>query len=104
MLITVSDVVKQLTNVERFAIVRRMQSTISDKWQVVIPKSIRREMDIQPGQMVTVKRVNATTVTFERQPTMKELIEKSSGIMKTAPWQLEGTDPAVWLRKERDKE
>lgn len=81
-----------------------MEVTISDKYQVVIPKEARKKLGIKPGQKITVKKVGKNSITFERQPTMKELIEKGYGTQKGAPWQIEGVDPAVWLRRQRDEE
>lgn len=98
------SLVERLTKVERFAIVKRMEVTISDKYQVVIPKEARKKLGIKPGQKITVKRVSPTSITFERQPSMEELIERSRGTLINAPWDKEGVDPATWLRRERDKE
>ncbi|MGI9027250.1 MAG: AbrB/MazE/SpoVT family DNA-binding domain-containing protein [Candidatus Saccharimonadales bacterium] len=81
-----------------------MEVTVSDKYQVVIPKAARKKLGIKPGQKITIKRVSPTSITFERSRTMEELIEQSKGILTNAPWDKEGIDPAVWLRRERDKE
>lgn len=96
--------VQRLTFVERFVIVKHMEVTVSDKYQVVIPKAARKKLGIKPGQKISVKRVDKNTITFERAPTMRELLDQSRGTMKNAPWDKENIDPAVWLRRERDKE
>lgn len=100
--------VERLTIVERFDIIERMESitemTISDKYQVVIPKEARKKLGLKPGQKITVKKVGSRSITFERAPTMQELLERGRGTMKNTPWQKAGIDAAVWLRRERDKE
>ncbi len=79
-----------------------MEVTVSDKYQVVIPKAARTKLGIKPGQKVTVHRVSHDSITFQRQPTMEELLNKSVGTLKNTPWRKEGLDPAVWLRRQRD--
>ncbi len=81
-----------------------MKVTVSDKYQVVIPQEARKKLGIKPGEKISIKSVSSTSITFEREPTMKELIEKSAGTMKNAPWHKEGTDAAVWIRRERDQD
>ncbi len=96
--------VELLTKVERFDIVEPMEVTVSDKYQVVIPKAARKKLGLKPGQKIRVKSVSDSTVTFERQLTMKELLDQSRGTMKNTPWQKAGLDAAVWLRHQRDLE
>ena len=91
-----------MTFVEPFAIVKHMEVTVSDKYQVVIPKEARKKLGIKPGQKVTVHKVSHNSITFERAPSMDELLDQSRGILKNAPWDKEGLDPAVWLRRQRD--
>ncbi len=93
-----------MTFVEPFVIVESMQVTISDKYQVVIPKEARQKLGVKPGQKITVKQVDKNSITYEREPSMEELLERGRGTLKSAPWDKEGIDPAVWLRRERDKE
>lgn len=81
-----------------------MDVTISNKYQVVIPKAARKKLGIKPGQKITVKKVSGLAITFERQPTMRELLDRGRGTMKNTPWQKEGIDAAVWIRRERDAE
>lgn len=96
--------VERLTFVEHFAIVERMEVTVSDKYQVVIPKEARKKLGIKPGQKITVASVGKDTITFKREPTMQELLDMGRGTMKNTPWQKEGIDPTVWLRRMRDEE
>ncbi len=78
--------------------------TVSDKYQVVIPKEARKKLGLKPGQKITVKNVDSHTITFERAATMEELLARGRGTMKNTPWQKAGIDAAAWLRRERDKE
>ena len=78
--------------------------TVSDKYQLVVPKEARKKLGLKPGQKVRVKNVDDNTITFEREPTMQELLAKGRGTMKRTPWQQKDIDATVWLRQERDKE
>lgn len=81
-----------------------MEVTVSGKYQLVVPSSVRKRMGLKPGQKIIVKNVTKNTVTFERQPSMQELLDKAAGTMKNTPWQKEGIDAAEWIRRERDTE
>lgn len=81
-----------------------MKLTVSDKYQIVVPKEARKKLGLKPGQKVTVKSVSKDTITFKREPTMEELLEKGRGTLKNTPWDKEGIDPAVWIRRQRDAE
>jgi AbrB family looped-hinge helix DNA binding protein len=81
-----------------------MEVTVSSKYQLVVPKEVRKQLGIKPGQKVRVKQVSGNTITFERQPTMQELLDNAAGSMKDTPWQKEGVDVAVWVRRMRDEE
>ena len=69
---------------------------VSTKYQMVIPKEIRRELDIKPGQTLRVKRVNKKLVIDT-----ESVVDKYAGTMKGA-WGDE--DPAVVIRRMRDEE
>lgn len=81
-----------------------MEVTVSDKYQVVIPKEARKKLGIKPGQKIRIKSVGTNTITFERPLTADQYVQKYAGSLKNTAWQKEGIDPAVWLRRERDKE
>ena len=93
-----------MNSVQRYAIIQLMKVTVSDKYQLVVPKEARKKMGLKPGQKVTVKNVQANTITFEREPTMQELLAQSRGTMQNTPWQKDGVDASKWLRQERDRE
>ena len=81
-----------------------MEVTVSDKYQLVVPKEVRKQLGIKPGQKVRVKQVRGNTITFERQLSMEELLDKSAGTMKGTPWQAQHVDAATWIRHARDTE
>lgn len=81
-----------------------MEVTVSDKYQVVIPKEARKKLGIKPGQKISVEMVSKNTITFRREPTMDELLNTGRGTMKNTPWQKDNVDPSVWLRRQRDSE
>ena len=59
------------------------QSTVTEKYQITIPKEVRDEMDLRPGEKVVVERCNSDSLVVRRyrrvrQP-LKHLIgEKAS--------------------------
>ena len=81
-----------------------MEVTVSENYQVVIPKAARKRLGIVPGQKISVSKIGDYSIIFERAQTMQELLQKSSGTMTDAPWQKTGQDAAVWLRQRRDEE
>lgn len=81
-----------------------MEVTISDKYQVVIPKAARKKLGIKPGQKIIIDKVSNNSITYRRQPTMEELLDRGRGTMKNTPWQKEGIDAAVWIRRQRATE
>lgn len=67
---------------------------VSGKYQVVIPKAVRKQLAIKPGQKVRIER-HSRGVLIDT----TSIVEKYAGSL-TGIW---GTqDPAKWLRKERD--
>lgn len=93
-----------MTFVERLAIVKPMEVTVSDKYQVVIPKEARKKLGIKPGEKIIVEKISKDSITYRREPTMRELLDRSRGTMKNTPWRKEGIDAAVWIRRERDND
>lgn len=96
--------VERLIFVERFATVKRMEVTVSDKYQVVIPKEARLKLGLKPGQKVRVKSIGANTITFERPLSPEQYVRKYAGSMVNTPWRKEGIDAAEWIRRQRDSE
>lgn len=72
-----------------------MQVKVSAKYQVVIPKEVRKRMQIKPGQRVNVELGDNKIITIATE----SVVEKYAGSL-TGVWG--GEDPAKWLRTERD--
>lgn len=73
---------------------------VSSKYQIVIPKAIRRELGIEKGQQLHIKKTDRG-VTIERPMTADEIIDTYAG---SIPYGMFGKDAAVTIRKMRDKE
>ena len=86
---------------------RRMNTTVSTKYQIVIPKAVRKQLGIKPGQKMQVSAGLDGVILV--QPDMPQdfeaLIRRSKGIIKTAdtPWGKAGIDAAEWLSNERNE-
>lgn len=72
-----------------------MEVTVSSKYQVVIPKAVRKQLQIKPGQKVNVSRQKNGKIVIDA----SSVVEKYAGSL-TAVWG--DTDPAEWLRADRD--
>lgn len=73
--------------------------TVGTKYQVVIPKEIRKKMKIlRPGSKVSMRLVDKDTIKIKTEP--KSWVERTSGIMKDA-WR--DIDPIAELEKMRDE-
>lgn len=75
------------------------QVTVGSKYQIVIPKEIRRKMKgVKPGAKVGVYLVNGETATIKAEP--KNWLERTRGMM-TEAWK--GIDTTKELEKMRDE-
>jgi AbrB family looped-hinge helix DNA binding protein len=81
-----------------------MKVSVSPKYQVVIPKAVRKELNIRPGQMVEVKATADGKVTITPPLSAEDIVKKYAGTLKDTAWQKEGVDAAEWIRKTRDKD
>ncbi len=81
-----------------------MEVTVSTKYQIVIPKEVRKRLGLKPGQKVRISNVDDTQLTITKPLTTQEFLDKYAGIMRDTPWQKAGVDAADWIRKERDEE
>lgn len=85
-----------------------MITTLSSKYQVVIPKVIRRKYCLKPGQKMEITETVAGQIVVRparhAPMTHQDVIDKYAGVSVGAdtPWKRTGKDPAVWLRKQRD--
>ncbi len=99
--------VQQLTNVKRFAIVKRMKNQaktftavqdmiiLSDKYQVVIPKSVRKGLNLQPGQKLRISRNTSGNITIKTGSVLDELYGSMKGM-----W---GPDSDAYVRDLRNE-
>jgi AbrB family looped-hinge helix DNA binding protein len=68
--------------------------TLSSKYQVVIPKRLRRELNLKAGQKLRIRTAKDGTLEISTKSALDELY----GSVKGA-W---GDDPAAYIRKQRD--
>jgi AbrB family looped-hinge helix DNA binding protein len=78
-----------------------MSTTISTKYQIVIPKAVRKQLGIRPGQKMQVEATKDGNVLLKKDvsATADSIIDKYAGSL-SGVWR--GEDPAQWLRKDRD--
>ncbi len=78
-----------------------MNTTVSTKYQVVIPKAVRKQLGIHPGQKLHVEanKDGSIRITRDETPQSTSVIRKYAGSLHNV-WG--GEDPAGWLRKDRD--
>jgi len=87
-----------------------MSVTVSSKYQVVIPKAVRKQLNIRPGQKLEVQAAKNGSVILKKDASssynVDAHLDKYAGILKNQPaeWRKAGLDPADWLRKQRDEE
>jgi len=85
-----------------------MTTTLSSKYQVVIPKVIRRKYSLKPGQKMEITDTVAGQIVVKlARPTPmthQEVIDRYAGALAgvDTPWKRAGKDPAIWLRQQRD--
>lgn len=72
-----------------------MEVTVSDKYQVVIPKAVRKQLRLKPGQKVNVSRQKDGKIVIDTVSVVDRLAGSLSGV-----WGKQ--DPAEWLRADRD--
>lgn len=71
-----------------------MEVIVSDKYQVVIPKAVRQQLQLKPGQKVRVEARDKKVIIDT-----ESAVDKYAGSL-TGVWGVE--DPAEWLRRQRD--
>lgn len=77
-----------------------MKVTVSSKYQIVIPKAVRRELGIKAGQKLEVHSDAKGNISVTKAESVEDFINKYAGSLKGA-W---GADPAATLRRMRDEE
>lgn len=83
-----------------------MTTTVSSKYQIVIPKAVRRQLDIQPGQKVFVEASKDGSIIIHRVGYGHSGLSKYAGTIKKdeTDWGASNLDAAEWLRKQRNTE
>jgi AbrB family looped-hinge helix DNA binding protein len=76
-----------------------MESIVSTKYQIVIPKALRKQLDIKPGQKVELTKVDGI-IHVEPKLTPQQIVDKYAGSL-TGAWGKE--DPSAWIRRDRDQ-
>lgn len=76
------------------------QTLVSTKYQIVIPKEVRRKLEIKPGQKMNV-HIAGEQIILTR-PILKENLNWPEDYYKKLknPWK--GKDPLKYLEKERN--
>jgi AbrB family looped-hinge helix DNA binding protein len=69
-----------------------MKVSVSPKYQVVIPKEVRRKLHIRPGQKVDVEVTSAGKISITPPPSVEELVAKYAGTLRGTAWQKKGID------------
>lgn len=70
-------------------------SIVSNKYQIVIPKKLRQQLGIKPGQKLHIERLGSDSLKV----TTKSALDKYVGSVQGV-W---GDDPAKTIRKQRDE-
>ena len=85
-----------------------MNTTVSSKYQIVIPKAVRKQLDIKPGQKLQVSASDDGTILIQKDTEldMDAFLDKYSGILKheETAWGKAGMDATDWLRQQRDSD
>lgn len=75
-----------------------MEVIISNKYQVVIPKAVRKNLDLKPGQRVRITNSPGGKITMETLDSPQEALRRYAGSIKKGPW---GKDPVKYIRTVR---
>jgi AbrB family looped-hinge helix DNA binding protein len=83
-----------------------MITTVSPKYQIVIPKDVRKLLKIRPGQKMQVDTPDGVTIVVKQagNPSSYDRLSSYAGSIKTEEtgWGKQGLDATLWLRKHRD--
>jgi AbrB family looped-hinge helix DNA binding protein len=70
-------------------------STVSNKYQVVIPKSLRNKLDVKPGQKVYLSLNKKNKIEIDTSSVLDEMYGSMKGV-----W---GSDSTKYIRELRDE-
>ncbi len=71
-------------------------ATLSSKYQIVIPKELRKQLQLKAGQKVRLQAKGNGDITIKINSGLDELV----GSVPVGTW---GTDPVASIRKQRDE-
>lgn len=79
-----------------------MSNTVSSKYQIVIPRAVRKQLGIVPGQKmrVTATRNGSVLLQKDESDSIDAIIAKHAGSARGV-WRQEGLTADVWLARER---
>ena len=84
-----------------------MNTTVSPKYQIVIPKAVRRQLVIKPGQKMQVEATDDGDIIVKHADKLTGYDDLAiyAGSIKTkdTSWGKEGLDASVWIRRQRDE-
>lgn len=69
-------------------------STVSKKYQIVIPKKLRQQLGIKPGQKLHISKLKEGSLEITTHSNLDQYVGALKGV-----W---GPDSDAYLRKERD--
>ena len=101
--ITYNKVIR-LTNALLIMYNMTMSVTLSTKYQIVIPKDVRKQLGLKSGQKMEINKIDENSIVLTKQLTADQYIEKYSGLLKNTPWITKKIDAAEYLRNERDRD
>lgn len=81
-----------------------MDIPVSSKYQIVIPKAVRQQLGLKPGQKLHIDSVVGKQVTLSAPLSAEEYLDKYAGSLRGTAWQKAGMDAAEWIRQMRDKD
>ncbi len=100
-------VLRNLTKVLRLYILKGMTTTVSPKYQIVIPKAVRRQLEIKPGQKMQVEAADNGDIIVRPADRLTgfDNLAMFAGSIKTeeTKWGQQGIDASDWIRQQRDK-
>lgn len=81
-----------------------METTVSSKYQIVIPKAARKTLGLRPGQKMHINKVTDTEITLSMPLSAKQFYAKYAGTLKESAWKKSGVDATAWVRDFRNKD
>lgn len=69
--------------------------TLSSKYQVVIPKALRKGLSIKPGQKIKITKTKEDIIELSTHSSLDKYVGSVRGV-----W---GDDPVAYIRKQRDE-